>query len=732
MAYIYGSVTNCKVRNGQTRTEYECRLGYQLNSQSIENNTSNVTLRLECRSISSSYTTKGSTGLTSVIDGTTVKSNAAVDMSKTNTWQNFGERTITITHNADGTYSADKSGSFTCTAGSSNYSLSSGSASVTVAPATIPRASQPTLSAGSIDIGSAVTIHMNRVSTSFTHYVYAQWASKRIEIGSNITDNISWTLPMDFCNDIPSSPSGWGTIYVDTYSNGTYVGTKSVGFTGTVPASVIPNIGDIVLSEANSNVSPLGVLVQGKSSLNVSIATSGSYGSWITNCRVDGIDNTSYWSTQFTSAVLQQYGERTVTVIVTDSRGRTATKTAKYTCVAYSNPSISVATVTRCNADGTDNEEGEYVKYSFKANIAPINNKNTYSYKLGYKNGNSGYTYITINNSAYSLDVSNVIISGVTFSVDNSYDFEFRVSDYFTQTPIERNIGTGFTLMDFRYTGKGMAIGKVSEKDSLEIGMPTCFNENSLPQKALQFVCGIDAFDDGGEMGWQAVNQLNVNYANSAGSANYSNTATNAHNDANGRHIATGYGMAGTFEGAPLEHVYDGQILQRSGLFSVYDGATWYNVINVRHRNGISDGVSYGMQLASVLTSTESPLLVRNQTNGTWGNWRTLLEISSSNLDTNNGYVRFSNKIQIAWKKISVTAGGTLWTNGIYYSDHSMGNWAASFSSLFTYHAGCGALQYWTSCGSVSNTSAGTIRCFRPQANTAAIDVYIFAIGTWS
>ena len=139
MAYTYGSVTNCKVRNGQTRTEYECRLGYQVNSQSIENNTSNVTLRLECRSVSSSYVTKGSSGLTSVIDGSTVKSNASVDMSNTNTWQNFGERTITITHNADGTCSVSKSGSFTCTAGSSNYSLSSGSASVTVAPATIPR-----------------------------------------------------------------------------------------------------------------------------------------------------------------------------------------------------------------------------------------------------------------------------------------------------------------------------------------------------------------------------------------------------------------------------------------------------------------------------------------------------------------------------------------------------------------------------------------------------------------
>ena len=170
MAFTYGTVTNCKVRNGQTRKEYECRLGYEVQSQSIANNTSSVKLRLECRSISSSYTTKGSSGLTSIIDGTTVKNNAAVDMSNTNTWQNFGERTITVSHNANGTYSASKSGSFTCTAGSSNYSLSSGSASVTVAPATIPRYAT---SNQSLNSRTAYSITMNWSSDSTIDYIWA-------------------------------------------------------------------------------------------------------------------------------------------------------------------------------------------------------------------------------------------------------------------------------------------------------------------------------------------------------------------------------------------------------------------------------------------------------------------------------------------------------------------------------------------------------------------------------
>ena len=145
MAFTYGTVTDCKVANGQTRSEYECRLGYEVQSQSIANNTSSVKLRLQVRSTSSSYKTYGY-NQTTKIDGTSLAAKS-FDMRDTNTWQTFGERTITVTHNAEGKYSASKSGSFTTTA-SSGYSLKSGSASVTVAPATIPRyfSSTPTIS----------------------------------------------------------------------------------------------------------------------------------------------------------------------------------------------------------------------------------------------------------------------------------------------------------------------------------------------------------------------------------------------------------------------------------------------------------------------------------------------------------------------------------------------------------------------------------------------------------
>ena len=167
MAFTYGSVTKCKVANGQTRNEYECRLGYEVQSQSIANNTSSVKLRLQARSISSSYKTYGY-NQTTTIDGTSLSAKA-FDMRDTNTWQTFGERTITVTHNSNGSYSASKSGSFTTTA-SSGYSLKSGSASVTVAPATIPRYATSNQSLNSV---SATSITMNWSSDSTIDYIWA-------------------------------------------------------------------------------------------------------------------------------------------------------------------------------------------------------------------------------------------------------------------------------------------------------------------------------------------------------------------------------------------------------------------------------------------------------------------------------------------------------------------------------------------------------------------------------
>ncbi len=61
------------------------------------------------------------------------------------------------------------------------------------------------------------------------------------------------------------------------------------------------------------------------------------------------------------------------------------------------------------------------------------------------------------------------------------------------------------------------------------------FQASSLPQKSLEYVCGIDAFASGGEMGWQSKAEFLSGYLTTTG------TAARATADANGNNIANTY-----------------------------------------------------------------------------------------------------------------------------------------------------------------------------------------------
>ena len=96
-----------------------------------------------------------------------------------------------------------------------------------------------------------------------------------------------------------------------------------------------------------------------------------------------------------------------------------------------------------------------------------------------------------------------------------------------------------------------------------------------------------------------------------------------------------------------------------------------------------------------------------------------------------SGYVRFKNGFQIAWiAKFNQTAGGTAW-GSVYYSDHSMGNWPISFSSLYNAWPSVTSTSYWVTSSGWNGTSGGTVRCFRPNSHTGSVAVTITGIGKW-
>ena len=156
----------------------------------------------------------------------------------------------------------------------------------------------------------------------------------------------------------------------------------------------------------------------------------------------------NFTASSFTSGILAKSGTSTVTITVTDSRGRTASTTRNITVAAYAAPKITSSQGFRRLADGTENYEGTYVKVALNFAISPVGDKNMAAYTVEYKlQSASTWTALT-SGSVYAFNDSIISASGL-FGVDNSFDIRLSVTDYFGTVRSTFEIPTAFTLLDF-------------------------------------------------------------------------------------------------------------------------------------------------------------------------------------------------------------------------------------------------------------------------------------------
>lgn len=398
-----------------------------------------------------------------------------------NQWKEVARRSFTVTHNADGTKSINLSGTIYFGDGVSPGTLSaSGKATLS----TIPRATVPLLSPASQAIGSAITINLPRASSAFTHTLTYSFGSAAGTIATGAGGSASWTLPSSLAAQIPNAASGTGQITCSTYNGSTLVGTKYINFTATVPASMVPSITSIGITEAATGINAqFGAYVQNKSRLNIAISASGIQGSTIVSYKTE-VAGSSFSGSSVVTGYITSPGSLPVKVTVTDSRGHTAVKTQTVNVVAYANPAIASFTAIRSTTAGVFDDQGTSLSISMNFNVSAVGNKNTKSYAVDLqKNGETTWVSL-LKGSVYSYN--STYVADNVLSIDSSYTLRLRVTDYFTTSEAIVDISSGFTLMDFRSTGKGLAIGKVSEKDIFEVGMDADFRKSiSLGGKSL-------------------------------------------------------------------------------------------------------------------------------------------------------------------------------------------------------------------------------------------------------
>lgn len=225
---------------------------------------------------------------------------------------------------------------------------------------TIPRASQPSLVANPTVIGNNMVINMNRLSSSFTHVVKAYFGSWSKTLASGVATQYTWntaTDASDLYSQIPNNQSGIGTITVDTYNGGTYIGSKSVGFTVTVdPTTNKPVFTDFDYEDTNaSTVAVTGdnqILIQGKSTLEATVAVADKMvpqnSATATNytASIDGVVDTEAFSSVadvvFALGTVAGSGNRTLSVSAKDSRNLTNSVNKTINVLPYVSPDISI------------------------------------------------------------------------------------------------------------------------------------------------------------------------------------------------------------------------------------------------------------------------------------------------------------------------------------------------------------------------------------------------------
>lgn len=439
-------------------------------SQSITNNTSTVSWSLVGSGSFSGWVQVSEIRVT--INGSQQYYRSSSNHTQCYNGTQLASGSLTISHAADGT----KSFSITVEAGIYQWAINcSGSGSFTLN--TIPRASSisSVTSSVTVDGSNSVTVNISRNSTAFTHKVKFAFGSYSQEY-TGVATSKSYAPPMTWLNAIPNATSGTATVTVTTYNGSTQIGSAvSKNFTVNVPSSVVPTLGTFSATIVNNTVpSSWGIYVQDKSQCKLQISNaSGAYSSTIKAYSIKQGSTTLSTSSSVTTPVLAVTGGITYTATITDSRGRTASKTVSIQVYAYVPPSVTSALSQRCLQNGTLNDNGTYIKATGKFSFASCNGKNSATAKVYFKKPEDASWSTGV---AFSSNVP-VVIAG-SASIDSSYQVMYEVTDAFTTVQFIDMLSTAFTTMDFKKGGKGVAIGKVSEYDNLfDVGMPSKFHE---------------------------------------------------------------------------------------------------------------------------------------------------------------------------------------------------------------------------------------------------------------
>ena len=263
---------------------------------------------------------------------------------------------------------------------------------------------------------------------------------------------------------------------IDT--SGASLGSYSYGFTITAPSSVVPTISSVSASPVNDNsiISSWGIYVYGKSKAKLTInGAAGAYGSTIRSYSITTSPNVgSASAASYTTGLLYSIGTITVTAKVTDSRGRTVTKTTTFSVYQYAAPYFSAVESYRCNSSGTrDDVNGTYARIRATFGRSTLNGSNTVSCQLTMTQIGGSYS-----TAATLTSGTAVILGDGNLAVDASYNVTLTLTDTVgTVSVYSLTIPSAAYVMHIKKGGRAVGFGTAAGADeTVTFGWPVKLN----------------------------------------------------------------------------------------------------------------------------------------------------------------------------------------------------------------------------------------------------------------
>lgn len=454
---------------GSSNNAYTFRLEIIENSQSVESNSTNITVNKYLKGINgwSWYGYRSTDAFSGSVTDSVVYNPSSMSVNVEYLIHSYS---TDIAHNSDGTMSISITNTFTPTGGWESMPKAN-TKSFTVPLTTIPRASVLSLNKTSVNLntssGNAISYTITPYSSSFTHKIIWALGSGGDTINNATNGSLTYS---QLLNALSSSANGTLSVTLETYSGSTLVGSNSASVPVSVDLTVFKptlTVGNIAVNTTPVTAATIKTyLIAGITTAKfTSTASKPTGAASVTTTFTTSHSTLSASSTTSTSQQTITTGTLpssetnnytlTITVKATDSRGASVTVTKTATVYAYKKPTVTLQAYRVADSTSTTRDDGgSWVYVTFTSTLgATVNGQNsiqsttcTYTGSISGTATNGTHIALTDSQNATFTVTATDKVSSSNLSVivpTATYPFDLYYDDNEGLGPVEVGVGLG-------------------------------------------------------------------------------------------------------------------------------------------------------------------------------------------------------------------------------------------------------------------------------------------------